>query len=93
MTKFRWLVASVSLAVAGAASAGEFSATNGCKAPLSPGESCRIDLSFAPRIPGLRQGELRIGSNAEGSPHAVGLSGIGCRFALRGRSFALVCAP
>jgi len=32
-------------------------------------------------------------SNAEGSPQTVGLGGVGCRFALRGRAFALVCTP
>ncbi len=81
------------LAFGGVEGTGEFHAGNGCIAPLSPGQSCRITVDFAPRVPGDRMGELRILSNAEGSPQTVGLAGVGCRFALRGRSFALVCAP
>jgi hypothetical protein len=72
---------------------GDFRVSSGCSAMLAPGQSCRIDVSFAPSIPGLRVGELRIPSNAGGSPHLVGLSGTGCRFSLAGRSFQLVCAP
>ncbi len=72
---------------------GDFRVTSGCSGTLVPGASCRIDVSFLPSIPGLRTGEVRILSNAAGSPHRMDLSGTGCRLSLTGRGLELICAP
>jgi hypothetical protein len=81
------------LVVGAVTATGDFLAASGCTARLRPGQSCSIDVTFAPTIPGQRGGEVAIASNATGSPNRVSLAGVGCRFALTGRSFALVCSP
>ena len=72
---------------------GDFRIVNGCSGTLVPGGSCRIDVTFMPSIPGMRLGEVRILSNANGSPHRVDLTGTGCRLSLTGRAFDLICSP
>jgi hypothetical protein len=86
-------VGTLDLVVGTVAINGDFHLSNGCTAAVAPGQSCRIDVGFLPTIPGTRTGELRISTNAEGSPHGVSLSGMGCRFSIAGRSPGLVCAP
>jgi centrosomal CEP192-like protein/ASPM-SPD-2-Hydin domain-containing protein len=44
---------------------------------LSPGQSCTVNIVFAPSELGLRSAALTIPSNAGGSPHSVTLSGTG----------------
>jgi hypothetical protein len=46
---------------------------------LRAGSSCLVVMSFAPQGPGARDGTLRIVDNAPGSPHRVGLTGLGRR--------------
>jgi hypothetical protein len=70
---------------------GDFQLHNGCPATLVPAASCRLDVDFLAPVPGTRRGEVRFGSNAEGSPHSVSLIGRGCRLAVTGRSFSLDC--
>jgi hypothetical protein len=70
---------------------GDFTATHDCPARLAAGQGCRIDVEFTASVPGRRTGAVRFGSNAAGSPHALGLAGTGCRLAVTGRSFALDC--
>ena len=72
---------------------GDYRVAGACPATLAPRQSCGIEVTFAPTLPGQRPGEVRIPSNADSSPDKVTLSGVGCRFALTGRSFALVCSP
>lgn len=42
---------------------------------LSPGESCEIEIGFAPDSPGTYSGSLEIATNAPDSPHEVEMSG------------------
>jgi hypothetical protein len=44
--------------------------------PVTPGQSCSIDLRFAPHGSGARQAQLVISDNAADSPHMVPLSGM-----------------
>jgi len=58
----------------------EFSAAGGgtCSAsPLAPGSACTINVRFTPVAVGLRSGALTVSDDAPGSPHVVGLSGVG----------------
>jgi hypothetical protein len=84
-------VGALDLSVVSVEVTGDFRIANGCTGTVAPGRSCRIDVGFVPTIPGNRTGELRISTNAEGSPHGVGLSGTGCRLTLSVRNPALVC--
>lgn len=66
-----------------------------CPAQLQPDESCEVRVTFKPVAPGPRAGELTIRSNAHGAPHAVSLTGTGCRFfTMRAaRSGQALCGP
>lgn len=55
----------------------DFAVTNGCTAPVNPGTSCTVGVTFAPTANGTRTGMLTITYNAPGSPQALSLSGIG----------------
>jgi hypothetical protein len=59
------------------AQAGDFSIElNSClDAQLATGESCTIDIGFAPTAPGIRQAALDLQSNAPSSPALVPLRG------------------
>jgi HYDIN/CFA65/VesB-like, Ig-like domain len=56
---------------------GDFPVTsNGCLAPISPGQSCQLTIGFAPQTEGSRSATLEIASNDfANSPHDVPLSG------------------
>jgi uncharacterized repeat protein (TIGR01451 family) len=56
---------------------GPFLETHTCESSIPPGESCTIDISFAPTRPGAQEGSLSIADSAEGSPRRVGLEGRG----------------
>jgi hypothetical protein len=56
---------------------GEFSETNNCPASLSSGQSCDIQVSYAPHSIGTLIGAITLSSSALGSPHIVNLSGTG----------------
>ncbi len=49
-----------------------------CGVQLAPQSSCVADVALRPIGLGPRSGTFGIGSNAEGSPHTVQLSGAGC---------------
>jgi hypothetical protein len=55
----------------------DFSHTTNCAATLAPNASCTIDATFAPTGAGVLNGNIAITSNAPGSPHNIGLSGVG----------------
>lgn len=44
-------------------------------ATLTPGQTCTVDVLFAPTAVGARSAQLRIETNAADSPHTVALSG------------------
>ena len=54
-----------------------FASTHNCPASLAAAASCTINVTFAPISAVASTGSVTITSNAAGSPHAVGLSGIG----------------
>jgi hypothetical protein len=54
-----------------------FKVTNGCTAPLPPGSSCNISVTFAPTVPGPFKATLTIIDNAERNPQTLTLSGQG----------------
>ncbi|MGC2444658.1 choice-of-anchor D domain-containing protein [Candidatus Binatus sp.] len=56
---------------------GPFNVTNGCNAPLPPGGSCNISVTFAPTVAGRLKATLMIIDNAEHDPQPVTLSGRG----------------
>jgi hypothetical protein len=59
------------------AATGDFIAMHQC-ATLAPQTTCPVQVLFQPQDAGRRIGALEIRSNAEGSPHHVELSGVGC---------------
>ncbi|HEY8199803.1 MAG TPA: choice-of-anchor D domain-containing protein [Actinomycetota bacterium] len=44
---------------------------------LAPGNSCSVGITFKPSSSGAKAASLRIDSNADGSPHNVGITGLG----------------
>src|SRR5688500_16777224 len=42
---------------------------------IAPGDSGTIAFRFAPSAPGTKSGTLELVSNAEGSPHRIGVTG------------------
>jgi hypothetical protein len=46
-------------------------------ATLQPGETCAVDVGFAPTSVGAKTAELRFDDDASGAPHAVALTGHG----------------
>lgn len=73
---------------------GDFMAVSRCGTTLAVGAACDIDVTFFAIITGLRTGFLRLDTNAQGSPHLVELSAVGCRApsAAFGRVRPLLCA-
>ena len=69
--------ASATLNVSSVHASGDFRETDNCTAPLAPGTSCSITVSFRPTNIGPRGGNITISSNAAGSPQTVSLSGVG----------------
>ena len=65
------------LAISSIDASGEFSQTNNCPASLSAGNSCDLQVSYAPHSIGTLTGAITLSSNAFGSPHIVNLSGTG----------------
>jgi hypothetical protein len=56
---------------------GDFSQTNNCKKSLRAGDSCTIQITFAPQVKGKRSASLHVSDNGGGSPQTVGLLGNG----------------
>ena len=54
-----------------------FSVSHNCPATLAAGSSCSLSVSFAPVAAGAVSAQVRVTSNATGSPHAVAVSGSG----------------
>jgi len=65
------------LAISGIGTGGDFAQSNNCPASLAPGAGCAINVTFTPLVAGTRTGSLTVASNAPGSPHAAGLTGLG----------------
>jgi hypothetical protein len=71
------------LVVTGVAVPAGFSKTENCSsAPVAPGKSCTVSVSFAPSAQGAVSGSLTFTDDATGFPNTVGLSGTGTDFSL-----------
>ncbi len=68
---------STAVAISGIATSGDFARTTTCGATLNPGANCSVSVTFTPTASGTRNGQLSIGSNAQGNPHIVNLTGTG----------------
>lgn len=55
----------------------DFSQTNNCGGTLVAGTSCTITAKFTPQSLGYRTASLTVTDSASGSPHSIGLSGVG----------------
>jgi phospholipase C len=56
---------------------GDFTQTNGCKKPLPTGMTCKVNVTFNPKVTGLRTGVLKVTDNGPNSPQTVNVSGVG----------------
>jgi len=54
-----------------------FGQTNTCTAPLAPGATCHIDVTFSPSASGTITGSITVTSDGIGSPQTIPLSGTG----------------
>src|SRR6266700_3422298 len=68
------------LNISSLAASGDFTPTMHCGATVPPGQSCTIQIAFAPTSPGLRNGTVTIADNSTSSPEHVNLSGTGTDF-------------
>ncbi|MBK9442648.1 MAG: choice-of-anchor D domain-containing protein [Comamonadaceae bacterium] len=71
-----------------AASSG-YTVTHNCGSSLAAVASCTLSIRFAPAASGTLTGSVIIASDAPGSPHSIGLTGIGQAGALSMSSTAL----
>jgi hypothetical protein len=65
------------LTISSIAASGDFAQTNNYAAPLAPGASCTINVTFKPTGGGTRTGTVMIVDSAPDSPHTVSLTGAG----------------
>ena len=66
-----------SLVAEGFTSASDFAQTNTCGTQVAPSGTCTISVTFTPNGAGVRNGNVTITDNAQGSPHVVSLTGTG----------------
>jgi Abnormal spindle-like microcephaly-assoc'd, ASPM-SPD-2-Hydin len=67
----------VALNITGLSAGGDFTETNTCQQPVSPGGNCAITVYFTPSVAGPRTGTLTITDDASNSPQLVALAGSG----------------
>ena len=65
------------LTISNIAASGEFAQSNNCAANLGAGLSCTINVTFTPTAVANKTGSITITNNANGSPHAIALTGSG----------------
>jgi hypothetical protein len=63
-----------SIAISGA-NAGDFAETSTCSAPLAPGATCQVSVTFTPTAAGNPSAVVSVTDNGPGSPQTVALSG------------------
>src|SRR5260370_30766100 len=64
------------------AASSDFSETDNCVGSVGAGKNCALNVTFKPTASGSRNGTLTISDNAQGSPQAIPLSGMGTDFSL-----------
>jgi hypothetical protein len=65
------------LHITSVAVSGDYAQTSDCGSTLGQAAACAIQVSFAPRSAGARQGTLSVTDDAPGGPHTVALTGLG----------------
>ena len=66
------------LSIAQVSVSGDFTNSDHCTGlTLNAGESCTVDVAFAPTLPGLRTGEVAVSANVPGGQLSVALTGTG----------------
>ena len=55
----------------------QFAKSGNCQGAIAIGESCTVNVFFAPTTTGLIQGNVTFSDDAPGSPQTVALTGIG----------------
>jgi phospholipase C len=60
----------------GVTQTGDFTQTNGCKKPLPAGMTCKINVTFTPKVAGKRTGILKVTDSGPNSPQTVIVSGL-----------------
>jgi phospholipase C len=73
---------SVPVTISNIVASGDYSQTNNCGSGLNPGASCTITAVFLPTMTGTRFGTVTISSSDGGSPHILGLTGMGTQVSL-----------
>jgi hypothetical protein len=68
---------SQALSISSITASAQFAETNDCGTSLPASESCRIDVTFTPTLPGTLNGTLSVSDGAAGSPQVAGLTGTG----------------
>ncbi|MBV8892492.1 MAG: choice-of-anchor D domain-containing protein, partial [Acidobacteria bacterium] len=68
---------------------GDFKQTNGCGTRILKGQSCKIHVTFAPTVNGVRSGTVTISDNALNSPQTIALAGTASAVTVSPRSLAL----
>ena len=63
--------------LASGSNAGDFSQSNTCASGLAPGANCVISVTFTPSQAGPRVASITINDDTNGTPHQLGLNGIG----------------
>jgi phospholipase C len=61
---------------------GDYSQTNNCGSTLGAGSSCTITAVFTPTITGTRYGTVTVTDSGGGSPHVLGLTGVGTQVSI-----------
>ncbi len=67
----------VALGITTITASGDFSETDNCATPISPGGSCTLTVTFTPAALGIRSGTIGITDSASNSPQLLNLSGNG----------------
>jgi hypothetical protein len=62
--------------------AGDFSEASACGPSVGPGASCELTVTFSPTDGGSRTGQLVVVHDADGSPTAISLAGMGQDFSI-----------
>ena len=67
----------VALTITSVGTSGDFSETDNCTGPITPGGGCQIQAVFAPTAMGTRTGVLTVFGNVQGGQQTVSLTGTG----------------
>src|SRR6267378_3627752 len=70
------------LSIQSVATSSDFSETDNCVGSVGAGKNCALNVTFKSAASGSRNGTLTISDNAQGSPQAIPLSGMGTDFSL-----------